>query len=1392
MEMRETAVNKTNKWVMNRAGIVNFWYYDEQYFEFADGKMLLRGSNGSGKSVTMQSLLPTLLDGKTDPTRLDSFGSRARKMEDYLLGEEQVSKIQERTGYLFLEFKRKEQDSYLTVGIGLQAKRGGSLGKWYFGITDGRRIGMDFSLFEELKREQLQPLSKRQLINRIAEGGKVMNSQKDYQEFVNERIFGFDSLGKFEDCIKLLMELRSPKLSREFTPTAIYNILTNALPALKEDDLQPVSRTLEQIDASRERLSQFEREAKAVGKIQKSYESMYEEKLRQLANRWLENDQMTKQKQAKIDADAAKQKELSGLLDALQKEQAELELNLSLWRKEQDELKQNEAYQLIEKGTKLRNDLESSKTALQRYRDKVNKKETQVGETHNKLEGHIRDLERAEKELAALADEMAEHAEGSGYLAEHEQHLADFERKSGEHSFDYWKSKNREYRNHLRDMVSLFKDLNAAVIVQKRIDKELGDIAEKLEADRKNQRHWQGIFTDEKEKLVSDFSHWQSQAHFIVPPTEYSEVLRRLEGLYARTIRFALVTEPIYTAANNEKQRISNELLPIRSRMDWIRTTIEAHETDMRTWKAEKDPVPERSGASQLYRDQLAQDGIAAEPFYSCIDFRADLADEKRNAIESALMETGFLDALLSEGRLELEGDRQLLPNPQFFKHTLADYLVPDSGERSVDAGYVQDILQSIEVIDGGEADSAAPVISEDGSYRLFSLRGKADATYQASYIGKASRERYRIEKIRSLEEEIARLQAELQSAAEAENGLLAAMDAVEDDLTCLPVDKELAFANQNILEMEREIDRGERELARKQSDLQEIKNQADNLRLRLHQTARGNTIGFTLADYEEAEKCQEDYQAAFHDWTDKASDRKHIAVNRAGAEELLSVQREELQEVLEEYDEEAAKQHTLERQLASNLELQKINNVAEITERIESCIRNIRKGGIRKEAIQDERIEHNNQLTIISLNLKQLEEQIRFEKPYTQLWRDTFAKEVARYGKGGDKSLTVVAEDYLRNWTNQENRLTQLEGSLDAVHREAESDLIDYRPKIIQDQIIAAPAWFNEFEAPEFRDKMELWRHANQIRIYQVNSEGAWRSPDDLKKRLEDQIEQAKLVLRRSDEELFEQIIFHSIGNVLRTLIGNAQKWVSKMNDILEHQDNSSGLTLSIRWKPKAAESDDGLSTARLVELLRKDRNILKPSDTEAIKQHFQNRIEQAKLMRDESNGEDSLYQVLQEVLDYRKWFSFELWHHRKNEVMKELSNNKFNQFSGGEKAIAMYLPLFTAMYSRYQDAGKDAPYIITLDEAFAGIDDLNIAELFKATEQLEFNYMMNSQALYGEYQTVSSLNTYELIRPKNAPTVSTIQYHWDGKVKTLLLPDEGDLFENVGPESAGGGQAG
>src|SRR5699024_8651309 len=107
-------------------------------------------------------------------------------------------------------------------------------------------------------------------------------------------------------------------------------------------------------------------------------------------------------------------------------------------------------------------------------------------------------------------------------------------------------------------------------------------------------------------------------------------------------------------------------------------------------------------------------------------------------------------------------------------------------------------------------------------------------------------------------------------------------------------------------------------------------------------------------------------------------------------------------------------------------------------------------------------------------------------------------------------------------------------------------------------------------------------------------------------------------------------------------------------------------------------------------------------------------------------------------------------------------------------EKAMAMYIPLFTACYSRYLEADESAPYIISLDEAFAGEDDDNISAMFNIVEELQFDYMMISQKLWGDYDTVSALSNYELIRTKNADFVSVIRYKWDGKTRRLLDDEE------------------
>lgn len=54
--------------------------------------------------------------------------------------------------------------------------------------------------------------------------------------------------------------------------------------------------------------------------------------------------------------------------------------------------------------------------------------------------------------------------------------------------------------------------------------------------------------------------------------------------------------------------------------------------------------------------------------------------------------------------------------------------------------------------------------------------------------------------------------------------------------------------------------------------------------------------------------------------------------------------------------------------------------------------------------------------------------------------------------------------------------------------------------------------------------------------------------------------------------------------------------------------------------------------------------------------------------------------------------------------------------------KAYLTSVTTFAATYSRYSDVSSDAPRIISLDEAFAGVDDANMRDMFKLLTDMEF----------------------------------------------------------------------
>lgn len=264
--------------------------------------------------------------------------------------------------------------------------------------------------------------------------------------------------------------------------------------------------------------------------------------------------------------------------------------------------------------------------------------------------------------------------------------------------------------------------------------------------------------------------------------------------------------------------------------------------------------------------------------------------------------------------------------------------------------------------------------------------------------------------------------------------------------------------------------------------------------------------------------------------------------------------------------------------------------------------------------------------------------------------------------------------------------------------------------------------------------------------------------------------IDETELLIQRKDRELFEDILSQTISQQLTDRIAESRKWVSDMSRLMKDMDTSMGLSFSLDWKPRKAENDMELDIAELEQILLRDRSLLTLEDIEKVAAHFRSRIRAEKMKLEENQGMINYMDLVRDALDYRKWFEFHMFFRKGEEQKKPLTNAAFNRFSGGEKAMAMYVPLFAAVNAQYKKAEKeDHPRIIALDEAFAGVDDKNISSMFELVHKLDFDYIMNSQALWGCFDTVRNLRIAELIRPQNSKTVSVIRYTWNGHERIL-----------------------
>ncbi|OGO78839.1 MAG: TIGR02680 family protein [Clostridiales bacterium GWB2_37_7] len=1350
-----------NRWVINKFGLVDFWYYDHQEFTLSDGKLLFRGTNGSGKSVTMQSFIPLLLDGNKSPERLDPFGTRSRRLENYLLDEN----TEERIAYLYTEFKRQNTETYLTIGMGMKAQAGKPIDSWYFIINDGRRVGENIYLYKAF--EEKVALTKKQLQNELGEACFFTESQQKYMAKVNELLFGYEEVDGYEELLSLLIQLRSPKLSKDFKPTEIYNILTSSLKVLSEDDLRPMSESMENMDQLQNSLEEKERALKAANNIKYHYDKYNRYCLFEKANNYDGMNKEVNEKIKQINLLIAQQTRLA--TEELENNESfdKVEKELQYAKDKYNSLQDNDGFkikkrlqEIVNYIEELQKEISNKEKQLEAKKSDRRDKEYKQKDSEDSIEALLVQATRKLQELVEISEEF--------YFGEGEYLEKEVIKSIDTYDFSYLDDCLNKYLSKIKEVKKLLQEYEAAerslILKQETVDSLKSQKEYTEEAVRKSNL----MLGEVKEEFKDSYNRWsQDNKLFKLDREVLSKLFQfvnEVEGT-GEGLSLSDLDAPVAIAYNHQKGSLitSGEFIK-RSRRD-IEKDIDTIKADIQALMQEKDIEPVREEGVLKNRTSLKQNNIPFIPLYKAIDFDKNTPEDTRRAIESALNEIGILDALIINSKdkekalsfAEKHWDKYIFTAGNMMRHNLSSYCQVAKEElNGVDKEEVFNVLQSI-FLDEDHVFS----MDEKGNYVFGAIRGKASENYEPKYIGVLARKRHREQLIEQKKLEIEVLQGDIKELNNQLVSIAADMSLVEEEYKRRPLYKDIQEALNFVLINVRELISLENKLQKAEESFFEAQKEYSGLKAKLYEAAQGIGIEKTLKAYEAAEDALQNFKG-------KLSDVKVIQGNIKNQYSMMSMLKDDIDtldlDIDNYYREIAVKKEKLngfETEKKAQQDALSSFDIGTMEAEMNECIRISEVNPRKLQQLKMRSGEINTAIINIQQSLSEHKDMLTAKDAELKLAQEIFLEELGL-------KYVVVREPY--------NPLVLLKEILPIISEEDNKDKGYYLTKLIEAHQT------NAGELREFNTKVitlfnevvsiDINSFSNSRRRYDISCrvQGKDITLNSLVDIVKKDIEELKLLISTEERRIFEEVLLNTISSKISAKIYLSKQWVDKIDSLMSSMNTSSSLTLSLKWLPKKAEREDQLDIAMLLEVLERSGRT-SDEDMRKLADHFGDKVKEAIRSYEETGEARNYHSIIKDVLDYRKWFEFRLYFTKKNEKRKELTNNAFFQFSGGEKAMSMYIPLFSAVYARYENARKDCPKIISLDEAFAGVDENNIRDMFRLLKELRLDYILNSQILWGDYDTVDNLSIYELIREENDDVVSVIPYHWNGVEKRCML---------------------
>lgn len=1353
---------RSDRFQPSRAGVVNIWDYVDEEFVFADGRLVLRGHNGSGKTKALEVLFPFVLDGYTDARRLDPFSGQNRTMKSNLLYRGQDSEY----GYVWMEFARAAEEPHtppetVTLVIGLRAHkhRDGVIPSFF--VTD-QRMGVDFGLLAADQR----PLTERQLKAALGEDAHH-NTATDYRRAVDARLFGLGD--RYTQLLDLLLALRRPLLAKDLDPEKVSDTLTSGLSPVDDTLLDQAARDFANLAAVQRRFDSATEAHRAVRAFTERYADYLTTNARHRLSRvTAAGDRATEHAHTVTEAAAEHDRavrERTRARERVHTHDTELrETTARIKVLENDEALRDHA-QLNQRRTNAEEEGRRLVARAARVDDRAQEVE------HLRVEAD-RVAQRIEHDRATaqhLSTELTEAAERAGIT-----HDAEGPVDTGEDLSTTAPARAAARRDDVRAVTERLDALDTAEADRARAETDSARAEEERDEHARDGARAQEELTALRAKTTEAVRAWAARWDLVDDDCR--------TALLETVDRFGEPGTPTLTEVFNEHAHHTQ--LHLAARVQEMQTAVEETTREHDRLRRERDDIAaERDDAPAT--DPLRttpRDGRPGAPLWQLVRFADDLPEDHAAALEGALHAAGLLtawvhpDPALTHTALDdADSDAYLLPDHTPHPGpTLADVLVPEEQEH-VPAETITALLRSVPHHDVTGDVATTGGVDTRARFGLGALVG-AHPKPAAEYIGATNRAHRRRERLAAHETRLAELTEHLE---ELHTHLDRAREQQKDHDRAradLPDPTPIARAVRTVEHRATLVASARSTADRLRQALDAAVAEVDAARRRVRTVAAERTmpadrpgtqaVAAALTEFTNTAQALHTTRADITEYERDLTGR-HVTVRRLATS--LEGEQRELAEQRTAHEEELAELTTLGeaidapvRELLARLETARAeaDRITRERDRAQHTAETEHENAIRAETGRDEGRK------ALTLALETLQDSVEGLTEFTQ-----------------PAVRTVMGVELTASWpdrttwpTPEEAAESLLTGRTAEVH-DTLPDGVGALLTAFTDTLRGVP------EATESDIRSTATRMSNALRAFQetlggdaegyrvdhevgptgiitvfVNDEAGRNPVSTFARTIADRVEEQGALLREEEHHVLEDELLGGIAQQIHERVRAARDLVRDMDRDTRARPMSSGTRIGIRWARSEALNDRERLAAQLV---KRDEAGLGPSGLAELRAALRDMI----AAHHAAHPRAGYKQVLSAVLDYRRWYRFELRLAVPGQEEVKLTKNKHEQMSGGEKSAAIHLPLFAAANALYSSARPTCPRVVALDEAFAGIDDRYKPELMGLTVTFDLDMFMTGHDLWVHYDSVPMAAHYDMHHDKGNHTVSALLMLWDGE---------------------------